>query len=101
MARFHARSDKQVLISKVLKKYRSKEYRDKWYHRGIEPPESLLFFLNEYAKEYGKEVSGEELREFYEKHNSSFSVSLYRIEGYYIELLQGQGSAIRVFEIPL
>ena len=59
--RFHDRnlSDEEfsVLVEKVRTKYFSDEYRDRWYEKGIEPQEYLLFFLFEYAEEYGVKCS--------------------------------------------
>lgn len=78
-------------VEKVLEKYSSDKYRDNWYNRGIEPQESLLFFLYDYASKYGEEVSiyEDEDDEFYEANE-------YTIFNYTFELVYGQGAVVLV-----
>ena len=82
----------EKLTEKAIEKYNSSEYRDRWYNRGIVPPEDLLFFLFDYAKKYGRECSEEE----WIKHGNSFSSGLFFCNGYYFNMMNGQGSAIIV-----
>lgn len=79
-----------LFIEKVKAKYRTKAYKDRWYKRNIEPPEPLYDLIRDYAEKYGRQASPEE----WEKYGTSFTVSLLVLEGYYINSLQGQGSAI-------
>ena len=41
-------------IQKVIKKYTSDSYKDRWYNRGIFPPEELYWWIYDYAYKYGK-----------------------------------------------
>ncbi len=53
-----------LVIIKVLERYNSKKYKDRWYNRGFEPPENLLNFLYDYAFENGEksfDIHGEEV----------------------------------------
>ena len=37
-----------------MNKYNSDAYKDRWYNRGIFPPEDLYWFIYDYAYKYGK-----------------------------------------------
>jgi len=76
----------------VIEKYNSIEYNDRWYKRGIEPPQDLFWFLYEYAKKYGRECTEQE----WEKLSSMFTSDLRFCEGYYFERMDGQGSVIDI-----
>lgn len=98
LKRFHNRFGKNAesfsfFVEKVLEKYSSDGYRDRWYNRGIEPQETLLFFLYDYASQYSEEVSiyedEDEDEEFYEANE-------YTIFNYTFELIHGQGSIVLV-----
>lgn len=55
--------ERKALIEKVLDKYDSPAYKDRWFHHPKgprEPQEALLFFLLEYARVFGKEYEDEE-----------------------------------------
>jgi hypothetical protein len=78
------------LLEKSIIKYNSKEYIIKSYKKGIEPPNSLHWFLYKYATIYGEECSGEE----FELYGNMFTSDLVYYEGYYFNLMQGQGSCI-------
>ena len=80
------------IVEKIIKKYESKEYKDKWYKRGIEPPEDLYFFLLRYTEKYGKEGSKKD----YEKYGTRFTSELYYIHGFYFNLMNGQGSFVEI-----
>ena len=41
-------------IQKVINKYTSDSYQDRWYNRGIFPEEELYCWLYDYAYKYGK-----------------------------------------------
>lgn len=79
---------------KVILKYSSKKYRDRWYNRGIEPPESLYWFLFEYAERYGRKCSRKE----WNTYGNVFSSSLYFCNGYYFNRMDGQGSVIKIIK---
>lgn len=89
--RFHlaTKYNEDPFIEKVLKKYNSKAYKDRWYNRNIEPPETLLFFMYYYARKYCKECT-------LDKYVNHFTVEMYHIGSYVIQLMHGQGAAIRI-----
>lgn len=83
----------QKIVKRILKKYRTNKYRNHWYKRGIEPPESLCWFLFEYAELYGRECTKKELK----KYGNMFTGALYYYDGYYFNLMHGQGSVVLIF----
>jgi len=92
LARFHSLEyDKKVnFIEKVIAKYDSDEYVNRWHKRGIEPEEMLYFFLYEYARKYGRPCYSWE----WKKIASSFTVDMFNTNGYYFQWIVGQGSKI-------
>ncbi len=97
LERFHNNCDDKVaFIKKVINKYNSKEYKDRWYKRGIEPMEDLYWFLYDYATIYGREANGKE----YDEYAHMFTSNMFIIEeGYAFMRVDGQGSHIDVFKI--
>jgi len=81
------------LTKKAVDKYNSNEYQDRWFNRGIVPPETLFWFLYEYAKKYGRECSKEE----WDKYSNCFTTSLYNVDNVYLSKVDGQGGFIQVF----
>jgi hypothetical protein len=79
---------------RVVAKYESDEYRDRWYSRGIEPREDLYYFLMEYAIKYGRKVTKSEIK----KYGNIFTSELVFCEGFYFNLTNGQGSVIKIIE---
>jgi len=97
LKRFHQKyKDKHIKLSEfieaVIKKYDSDKYKDRWYNRGFEPPETLKHFLFKYAKEYGRALTPEEDT----IHANMFTAEIYYYAGYYFNLMLGQGSAIKI-----
>ena len=90
--RFKDKYNFKEFIEKVLVKYNSKEYRERWYSRGIEPREELLWFLFNFTKKYGRVCMKDE----WEKYGNTFTGELYYYEGYYFNLMHGQGSVVNV-----
>ena len=89
-------SDRFVeLTKKVIQKYNSKAYKDRWYERHIEPPETLFYFLFDYAEKYGRSCTDEEWR----KYGNVFSVNMYFCEGFIFNKMNGQGTVVHVYEI--
>lgn len=82
------------LIDKIIDKYSSKEYRDRWYSKGFEPEESLYWFLFKYAKKYGNIADESE----YYKYGNCFTSEMHVINGYYIMRMDGQGSVIKIIK---
>jgi len=85
-------SDLDGSIEKLLAKYDSKEYRDKEYGKGREPMEDLLWVALEYAEKYCDECTDE-------KYLNMFTGSAYYIGSYVIQVMNGQGSVIRIDKI--
>lgn len=84
----------EFIVEKVLAKYDSKKYRESWYKRSIEPPETLISFLFEYAGKYGRKCKKKE----YKKYGNMFTGELRFCKGYYFNLMHGQGSVIHVIK---
>lgn len=92
LERFYKSGKFLELTEKAIKKYNTDKYRDSWYKRGIEPPESLFWFLFLYAEKYGRECEEEEWKQY----GNMFTSSLFFIDGYYFNRMDGQGSVIKV-----
>lgn len=92
LERFHKSGKFLELTEKAIKKYNTDKYINSWYKRGIEPPESLFWFLFEYAKKYGRECEEQEWNQY----GNMFTSSLFFINGYYFNRMDGQGSVIKV-----
>lgn len=94
LERFHEKfkDNFDFIVEKVLEKYESDEYRNKWFNLGFEPPEPLINFLYEYSNEYGRTCNEEE----WEKYGNEFTADLNYIHGWYFNLMIGQGSVIKV-----
>lgn len=76
----HLNTDDRIkIIDKINEKYQSKEYINRWYSKGIEPPTPLLDLLYEYAKQYGG------------KRKNSKGDYVYEIDGHFIYNIFGQG----------
>lgn len=45
---------RERIINKIIEKYNSNSYKDRWYNRGIYPPQDLYFSIYDYAYKYGK-----------------------------------------------
>lgn len=78
----------------VIEKYNTDKYKDSWYKRGYEPPESLFWFLFDYAEKYGRECDEQEL----EQYGNMFTSCLFFVNGYYFNRMDGQGSVIKVIK---
>lgn len=85
----------EEVVEKVLLKYYSDKYRDHWYKRGYEPPERLLYFLFDYAKKYGRELTSDEEK----LHSNTFTSGIYTVNNYVFNLMLGQGSAMVVSKL--
>lgn len=94
IVRLHSRGMFAQLTEKAICKYSSSQYQDRWYGRGFEPPNSLFWFLYDYAKMYGRTCNDEE----WEKYSCDFSSEMFFCEGYYLTRLDGQGSVIQIMK---
>lgn len=77
-------------VKKVIKKYDSIEYKNRWYDKCIFPPCELFVFFFEYAKKYGVKQKS---------HNVIFAESYTFDSKWSVNLLYGQGTAIIISEI--
>ncbi len=82
-------TDLAASMRKLVKKYSSKEYIDREYRLNREPRETLLWLAYEYAVRYCKPYRGK-------KYLNDFTAGAYHIGPYVIQLMVGQGSALRI-----
>ena len=94
LKRFHENHSGRFaeIIEKVMDKYGSNAYVRSWYRRGIEPPRSLYFFFYDYASKYGRKATRKEMV----KYGNDFTAGLYYANGYFFNLMNGQGTAVLV-----
>lgn len=79
-----------VTLEKLMDKYYSDEYRDREYYKcKCEPREPLLWLAWDYAEDYCKPYRGK-------KYTNMFTHSAYHIGSYIIQLMNGQGSVLRI-----
>jgi hypothetical protein len=71
--------------------YSSDKYRDREYRRGYEARETLFWVLLGVAEKYGSEVGDE-----YELYANPFTGEMYKLGSYFIQVMYGQGSVIRI-----
>ena len=76
-------------LKKLMDKYYSDEYRDREYKMHVEPREPLLWLAYEYATKYCKPYNGK-------KYINMFTADAYHFGSYVIQLMIGQGSALRI-----
>jgi hypothetical protein len=82
-------ANSDAFIEKLCTKYYSDEYRDKWYGKGIEPPETLLWYLYSYAEKNCIKCTDQQ-------HLNMFTRDAYYIGSYVIQVMDGQGSVVKV-----
>lgn len=92
LERLHQSGKFKEFTEKVIAKYSTHEYVNRWYDRGIEPEEALYWFLFYYAKKYGTEATNNE----YDLYGNMFTSELYHCEGYWFNKMDGQGSVIQI-----
>ena len=98
LERFHVRFGElesfRKILKKIIEKYDGDAYRDLWFNRNIEPPCDLYFFLFEYAEQYGRLCLDAE----WEQYGNTFTGALYYVNGYYFNMMNGQGTIIKITE---
>lgn len=84
-------------IEKVVNKYDSDKYKDRWYKRSIEPPETLYYTLYDYAEFLNCRASNEQI----EKYGSGMFGGdvAYILGSYFLQIIHGQGSAVIITKI--
>jgi hypothetical protein len=95
--RFHQKYKDSIsdIIEKIVAKYESDKYKDRWYSRGIMPQEELYWFLLGYAKKYGRECTEEELKVY----ENSFSGYIFIVGDYVIQSMSGMGGCVKIEKI--
>lgn len=89
-----------TIVEKIVKKYDSDKYRDLWWNKGYEPPESLYFFLFDYAEKYGVVVDENSPIE-QRKLANTFTVDIYYLDGYVFNKMNGQGTCVLVEKVKI
>ena len=82
-------------IEHMLKWYESDKYRDREYGMGFQPREELLWVLFGVAETHGGECTDEEV----DLYANTFTRSIYKLESYVIQIMDGQGSIIAIDKI--
>jgi hypothetical protein len=78
-----------LALEKLMEKYYSKEYVQREYKIGFQPREKLLWLVFEYAIKYCKPCKNK-------KYWNTFTGEAYYIGNYVIQVMFGQGSALRI-----
>jgi hypothetical protein len=86
------------VVEKIINKYESDKYRDFWWNKGFEPPESLYFFLYDYAAKYGSLVDENSPIE-QQNCGNEFSSDLYYLDNFVFNKMYGQGSCVLIHKI--
>lgn len=84
---------RREIILKIVNKYKSNEYKDRYWKKRVEPQEYLLSVLLEYAAMYGEEVDIDE--------DDMFATESYVFDDIIITLHCGQGSFISIERLNL
>jgi len=79
-------------LEKLIEKYDSDKYVRREYSLGYEPREPLLWIAFGYASKYCKECTDE-------KYLNMFTGEAYYIGSYVIQVMNGQGSVIKIEKI--
>lgn len=92
--RFPNRESFEKVLIAVCNKYSSKEYNTKEMRLGYEPRTDLLYIALQYARKHGRFANRKEIK----RYGCMFTTELHIIHGFAFDLIQGQGSAVRVFD---
>lgn len=85
-------NDLDGTIERLMDKYYSNEYVNREHKIGFEPRERLLWLTYDYASKYCKPCEEE-------KYFNMFTSDAYYVGSYVIQLMIGQGSALRIDKI--
>lgn len=86
------------VIEKIKSKYDSKEYISKHYARGREPQTKLYWFLINYAKVHGEPIT--KIQNYHLlQYGNTFTREMYKLGGYILQIMDGQGSVVHVDKI--
>lgn len=90
--RLHNDFYSKELVNKIISKYKSDDYYNRWIKRSIEPPCDLFWLLFDHAKVYGEDS-------YHKVINGYFTTESYDYDGFRYERLDGQGSVIIITEL--
>jgi hypothetical protein len=82
-------------IEHLLNWYESDKYRDREYKMGFEPREQLLWVLLDVAQKHGRLCTEKEV----EIYANMFTGGMYGLGSYIIQVMNGQGSVVRIDKI--
>lgn len=80
-------------VQKILNKYDSKAYNDRYYKRGVEPHNSLFYLLYDIAEKYGRVFTP---REYAMQAESPFYNTTFALHGWAFNCVSGMGSFIQI-----
>ncbi len=86
-----------VIIEKIIAKYDSEEYVSREYKLGYEPREELFWVLRDIAEKYGEKIKHNSKK--WEKYLNMFTGEAYIYEGYFVQVMHGQGSVVKIEKI--
>ena len=84
------------VIEKIMAKYNTNAYVNREYKLGFQPREALYWVINSMAVKYGKEVKLNKKNAKKYPQLNMFTTSAYIFEGYLIQVMDGQGSVVRI-----
>lgn len=85
------------IIEKIISKYESDKYKDRWYKRSIEPECMLYNVLYDYAKFLNSIASNEQIEQY---GSEVFGGDVaYILGSYFLQIIHGQGSAVIVVKM--
>ena len=89
-----------VFIEKILNKYSSDAYVNREYKLGYEPREDMLWVLKAIAEKYGEEIKPTKKDSHkWRKYLNMFTSEAYVYNGYFIQVMNGQGSVVKAEKI--
>ncbi len=89
-----------AIIEKIIAKYDSDAYVNREYKLGYEPREDLYWVLKDIAAKYGEEIrSTKKNIHKWRKYLNMFTGEAYVYMGYFIQVMHGQGSVVKVEKI--
>lgn len=96
LKRFHQKFGDRFgeIVDRLVAKYESNEYVDKCYSKGYEPDTPMLWFIFEYVCKKGRKCTKKE----WKKHANMFTGALRYYNGYFFNVMHGQGSVIHVIK---
>jgi hypothetical protein len=78
------------IVNKIILKYSTNEYYNRYMMRGLLPSEDLYFFLYEYVTKYGNRVEDE---------SNPFSDCYYLLGDYKFQKMYAQGTVVLIDKI--